>query len=55
MDRVITLNTLAILSHYNNVIMGAMASQIPSLTIAYATVYSGAEQRKHQIPRTNGQ
>ena len=28
--------------------MGAMASQITSLTIIYATVYSGAIQRKHQ-------
>ena len=29
--------------------MGTMASQITSLTIVYSTVYSGAEQRKHQI------
>ena len=28
--------------------MGAMASQITSLTIVYSTVYSGAHQRKHQ-------
>ena len=51
--------------------MGGMASQITSLTIVYSTVYSGADQRKHQspssvalcgeftgdrwIPRTNGQ
>ena len=28
--------------------MGAMASQITSLTIVYSTVYSGADQRKHQ-------
>ena len=34
--------------HYNNVIMSAMASQIISLTIIYSTVYSGADQRKHQ-------
>ena len=34
--------------HYNGVIMGAMASQITSLTIVYSTVYSGADQRKHQ-------
>ena len=27
--------------------MGAMASQITSLTIVYSTVYSGADQRKH--------
>ena len=34
--------------HYNDVIMGAMASQITSLTIVHSTVYSGADQRKHQ-------
>ena len=28
--------------------MGAMASQIISLTIVYFTVYSGADQRIHQ-------
>ena len=28
--------------------MSAMASQVISLTIAYQTVYSGADQRKHQ-------
>ena len=35
-------------THYNDVIMSAMASQIPSLTIVYSTIYSGADQRKHQ-------
>ena len=34
--------------HYNDVIMGPMASRIPSLTIVYSIVYSGADQRKHQ-------
>ena len=34
--------------HYNDVIMSKMASQITSLTIVYSTVYSGADQRKHQ-------
>ena len=34
--------------HHSEVIMGAMASQITSLTIVYSNVYSGAEQRKHQ-------
>ena len=29
--------------------MGAMTSQITSLTIVYLTVYSGTDQRKHQI------
>ena len=28
--------------------MGAMASQITSLTIVYSIVHSGADQRKHQ-------
>ena len=32
----------------NDVIMGAMASQITSLTIVYSIAYSGADQRKHQ-------
>ena len=51
--------------------MGAMVYQITSLAIVYSTIYSGADQRKHQhsaslafvgeftgdrwIPRTNGQ
>ena len=34
--------------HYNDVLMGAIASQITSLTIVYSTVYSDADQRKHQ-------
>ena len=34
--------------HYGDVIMGTMASQITALTIVYSTVYSGADQRKHQ-------
>ena len=33
---------------YNDVIMGAIASQITSLTIVYSIVYSDADQRKHQ-------
>ena len=57
--------------HYSDVIMTTIASQITSLTIVYSTVYSDADQRKHQsssslasvwgihrdrwIPRTNGQ
>ena len=35
-------------SYYNDVIKSAMASQITSFTIVYSTVYSGADQRKHQ-------
>ena len=34
--------------HYSDVIMGAMASQITSLTIVHSTVCSCADQRKHQ-------
>ena len=37
-----------VLNHYTDVIMGAMASQITSLTIVYSTVYSGADERNHQ-------
>ena len=36
------------LLHYCDVIMGAMVSQITGFTIVYSTVYSGADQRKHQ-------
>ena len=35
-------------SHYNDVIMGAVTSQITSLTIIYSTVDSDVDQRKHQ-------
>ena len=35
-------------NHYRDIIMGAMASPITSLTIVYSTVYSGADQRKHR-------
>ena len=56
-------------SNYSDVIMDAIISQITSLTIVYSTVYSDADQRKHQssaslafvrgihrgFPRTNGQ
>ena len=35
-------------THYNDVIMSVITSQLISLTIVYSTVYSGADQRKHQ-------
>ena len=35
-------------SHYNDVIVGAIASLITCLMIVYSTVYSDADQRKHQ-------
>ena len=38
--------------HYDDVTMSLMASQITSLTIVYSTVYSGADQRKHQSSAT---
>ena len=34
--------------HYNDVTMDAIASQITSLTIVSSTIYSDADQRKHQ-------
>ena len=36
--------------HYNDVKMGAMASQITGVSVVYSTVYSGSDQRKHQSP-----
>ena len=35
-------------SHYCDVIMGVIASQITSLTIVNSTVYADADQRKHE-------
>ena len=37
-----------IFSHYNDVIMSAMTSQITSFAIVYPTVYSATDERKHQ-------
>ena len=34
--------------HSTDVTMGAMASQITSLTSVYSTIYSGADKKKHQ-------
>ena len=34
--------------HYNDFIMGVIASQITSLMIVYSIVYSGADQRKNK-------
>ena len=58
-------------THYDDVIMTTLASQITSLAIVYLIVYSGVDQRKNQssaslafvwgihrdrwIPRTKGQ
>ena len=35
-------------SHYGDVIMTTIASQITSLTVVYSIVYSDADQRKHR-------
>ena len=35
-------------THYGDIKMGAMASQITKPTVVSSTVYSGADQRKHQ-------
>ena len=35
-------------THCNGVIMSAMASQITGVSIVCSTIYSGADQRKHQ-------
>ena len=67
----LNVNYCILIQHYNDIIMGGIASQITSLMIAYSGVYSGADQRKHQssallalceeftgdrwLPRTNGQ
>ena len=66
-----SLGRSGIVVHYCDAIMGTIASQITSLTIVYTTVYSDADQSKHQssaslafvwgihrdrwIPRTKGQ
>ena len=34
--------------HYDDVIMSTLASKITSLTVVYSTIYSGADQSKHQ-------
>ena len=39
---------ILMINHYYDVVMGAMASQITSLTIVFSTVYSDADQIKHQ-------
>ena len=65
------MRDLISISHYDDVIMTTMVSQITSLRVVYSTVYSDADQRKNQssaslasvwgihrarrIPRTKGQ
>ena len=42
------LMPMTVQSLFSDFTMGAIASQITSLTIVYLTVYSDADQRKHQ-------
>ena len=42
------VRTFVLFCHYNDGIMSAITSQITSLAIVYSSVYSGADQRKHQ-------
>ena len=44
----LTTYTSKVIVRYNDVIMGTIASQITSLTIVYSTIYSDADQIKHQ-------
>ena len=48
MDPCLPFVRLLTIHHYGDVRMGAKASQITSLTIVYSTVYSDADQSKHQ-------
>ena len=41
-------------THYSDVIMGSMASQITSITIVYSAVYSGADIKKTSKLRVTG-
>ena len=41
-------------THYIDAIMSAVASQITGVPIVCLTVYSGADQRKHQNSATGG-
>ena len=48
LHRQFTLCCVLLSFHYNDVIMGAIASQINSLTIVFSTVYLDTDQRKYQ-------
>ena len=41
------LDLKLVITHYNDVMMAMVASQITSLTIVYSIVYSDTDQRKH--------
>ena len=44
----LTYGMSVVSSHYDDVIMTMLASQITSLQVVYSIVYSGVNQRKHQ-------
>ena len=46
--KMVLLTAVYQIFHYCDVIMDTIAPQITSLMIVYSTVYSGADQRKHQ-------
>ena len=48
MKGIVSRERLRCVIHYNGVIMTTIASQNTSLTVVYSTVYSDADQRKHQ-------
>ena len=50
----IHVSFIVAVGHCSVVIIGAMASQITSLTIVYSTVHSGAHQRKYKKLRVTG-
>ena len=45
---VINMPSIIFQTHYNDIIMSAIASRITSIAIVCSTVYSGADKRKHQ-------
>ena len=45
---IFSLGTMAVLSHYSDVIMNATVSQITGVSIVCSTVCSVVDQRKHQ-------
>ena len=45
-------NVMVYAWHYSDVIMSTMASKITGLTFVYSTIYTGADQRKHQSSAT---
>ena len=47
-DRVTEMLKQWSFDHYSDIIMSTMVSQITAVTTVYSTVYSAADQRKHQ-------